>query len=114
MRYGVTWERIAAANGLDEQALLQIGQTIRIPGSGSPAAPVPEVETEDYVIQPNDTLYTIAAKRGMYWDEVAAVNGFGENTVLQIGQVIRVPVLEEATPQQLYVWSIHGALGLAR
>ena len=96
LRYGLPWERIAEANGLDEHSLLQIGQTVRIPGNGAPAAPPPpEVETEDYTVQPNDTLYTIAARRDLYWDDVAVVNGFGENTILQIGQVIQVPVVEE-------------------
>lgn len=100
LRYGLPWERIAEANGMDERSLLQIGQTLRIPGSGAPAAPpVPDVPTEDYTVQPNDTLYTIAAKRGMYWDEVAALNGFGEHSILQIGQVIQVPVVEEAAPE---------------
>lgn len=95
LRYGLPWETIAAANGLDEHSLLQIGQGLRIPGSGTPAAPKVEVPTEEYTVQPNDTLFTIAARRGMYWDEVAAVNGFGEHTILQIGQVIKVPVVEE-------------------
>ena len=100
LRYGLPWERIAEANGMDERSLLQIGQTLRIPGSGAPAAPpAPAVPTEDYTVQPNDTLYTIAAKRGMYWDEVAAVNGFGEHSILQIGQVIQVPVVEEPEPE---------------
>jgi uncharacterized protein YkwD/spore germination protein YaaH len=95
LRYGLPWERIAEANGLDERSLLQIGQTLHVPGSGPGKPPVPDVETEDYTVQPNDTLYSIAARRGMFWDEVAAVNGFGETTVLQIGQVIQVPVVEE-------------------
>ena len=97
LRYGLPWERIAEANGLNETSLLQIGQVLRVPGSGTPAGPPPPpVETEPYTVQPNDTLFTIAARRGMYWDEVAAVNdGFGEQTVLQIGQVIQVPVVEE-------------------
>lgn len=96
LRYGLPWERIAEANGLNERSLLQIGQTVRIPGNGAPAAPPPpEVETEAYTVQPNDTLYTIAARRDLYWDDVAAVNGFSENTILQIGQVIQVPVVEE-------------------
>jgi LysM repeat protein len=95
LRYGLPWERIADANGLDEFSLLQIDQILRIPGSGTPAVPEPQVETEEYTVQPNDTLFSIAARRGMYWDEVAAVNGFSEATVLQIGQVIRVPVVEE-------------------
>lgn len=96
LRYGLPWETVAAANGLNERSILQIGQSIRIPGSGAPAAPpVPDVETEEYVVQPNDTLYSIAARRGLFWDDVAVVNGFGEQTVLQIGQVIKVPVVEE-------------------
>lgn len=99
LRYGLPWERIAEANGLDETSLLQIGQVLRVPGSGTPAAPVPDVETEDYTVQPNDTLFTIAARRGMYWEDVAAVNGFGEHTVLQIGQVIKVPAVEEAVAE---------------
>jgi LysM repeat protein len=99
LRYGLPWERLADANGLNERSLLQIGQTVRIPGSGSPAEPpAPDVKTEDYTVQANDTLFSIAAHRGMYWDEVAAVNGFGEHSVLQIGQVIKVPVVEEEVP----------------
>jgi uncharacterized protein YkwD/LysM repeat protein len=101
LRYGLPWERIAEANGLNERSLLQIGQSVRIPGADTPVGPpppeVPAVETEDYVVQPNDTLYTIAARRDMYWDEVAGVNGFGAQTVLQIGQVIQVPVVEKAS-----------------
>lgn len=95
LRYGLPWESIAGVNGLDERSLLQIGQVIRIPGTEPVAPPPPDVKTEEYVVQPGDTLFRIAARRGMYWDEVAAVNGFGEHTVLQIGQVIKVPVVEE-------------------
>ena len=96
LRYGLPWERIAEANGLNERSLLQIGQALHIPGSGAPIVPpIPDVETEEYTVQPNDTLYTIALRRDLYWDEVAAVNGFTENTVLQIGQVIKVPVVEK-------------------
>jgi LysM repeat protein len=95
LRYGLPWERIANANGLTERSLLQIGQAVHIPGSGTPAAPKPKVKTEDYTVQPNDTLWTIAAQRDMYWDDVADVNGFDEQTVLQIGQVIQVPVVEK-------------------
>ena len=44
-----------------------------------PAAVVqPDVETELYQVQPGDTLFGIAAHRGLTWQEVAAVNGFDE------------------------------------
>ena len=96
LRYGLPWESIAAANGLNEQSLLQIGQSLRIPGDGGAVAPAEvNVPTENYVVQPNDTLFSIGAQRGLYWEDVAAVNGFGEFTVLQIGQVIQVPIVEQ-------------------
>jgi LysM repeat protein len=38
-----------------------------------------------------DTLFSIAARKGLTWQEVAAANGFGENELLQIGQEIKVP-----------------------
>lgn len=98
LRYAMPWERIADANGLNERSLLQIGQVIRVPGSGPITPPRPEVKTEEYTVQPNDTLFSIAARRGMYWDEVAVVNGFNEKTILQIGQVIQVPVIEVPEP----------------
>jgi LysM repeat protein len=90
---------LAAANGLNEGSLLQIGQVIRLPGANAPApaaqtapaAAAPPVETEPYTVQEGDTLFSIAARRGVTWQEVAAVNGYGEQAILQIGQEIRVP-----------------------
>ncbi len=92
LRYGLPWERIADANALTERSLLQIGQVVHIPGSGvaAPAAK-PAVETELYQVIAGDTLIGIANRRGVTWQEVAAVNGFGEDTILQIAQIIFVP-----------------------
>lgn len=107
--YGMSWEKLAAANALGEGSLLQIGQVIRLPGANSPApaaqavpaeAP-PAVETEPYTVQEGDTLFSIAARRGVTWQEVAAVNGYGEQAILQIGQEIQVPkkkVIAAETP----------------
>lgn len=101
LAYGTTWETLAAANGLGENALLQIGQMIRLPGANTPAAQAanaappaeaaPPVETEPYRVAEGDTLFSIAGRRGVTWQEVASVNGFGEQVLLQIGQEIKVP-----------------------
>lgn len=99
LRYGMPWEDLASANGLNETSLLQIGQVLRIPGSGEGAeavAPVPDVPTQPYIVQAGDTLFTIAAKRGMSWQELAALNQLGERSILQIDQEIKVPADEPA------------------
>lgn len=111
LRYGLPWERLAEANGLSETSLLQIGQVIRIPGSGPvvPAVP-PPVPTEPYQVSAGDTLVSIAAKRGLTWQEVAAVNGFNERTILQIGQEIKVPIVETVEAPQPEVLAVVAAL----
>jgi LysM repeat protein len=97
-RYGIDWTEVAAVNKLVESSLLQIGQVIRLPDEAGAtavqAAPVvaaPPLETVPYTVAEGDTLFAIAARKGVTWQEVAAVNGFGENAVLQIGQEIKVP-----------------------
>lgn len=98
LRYGMPWEDVAAANGLNETSLLQIGQVLRIPGSGEAAAaavaPVPDVPTQPYIVQSGETLFSIANKRGLTWQELAALNQMGEHSVLQINQEIKVPADE--------------------
>jgi uncharacterized protein YkwD/murein DD-endopeptidase MepM/ murein hydrolase activator NlpD len=99
LRHGMQWETIAGANGLGEASVLQIGNVIRLPGAnessmgiGGPAAEsAPTAPTVDYTVAEGDTLFSIAARRGLTWQQVASANGFGERTVLQIGQVIQVP-----------------------
>src|SRR5690606_8046689 len=102
LRYGLPWETIATANGLNETSLLQIGQVLHIPSSEEVAmatAPVPDVPTEPYTVQPGDTLFSIAGHRGMSWQELAALNQLGEHSLLQIGQEIKVPAPEEAADE---------------
>ncbi|HMN29321.1 MAG TPA: LysM domain-containing protein, partial [Caldilineaceae bacterium] len=45
----------------------------------------------DYTIQAGDTLGTIAARYGLTWQQIATANGLGAYSILEIGQVIRLP-----------------------
>ena len=45
----------------------------------------------DYVIQPGDTLIGIGVRYGVDWLLIATVNGLTADSILQIGQVIRLP-----------------------
>ncbi|MBK8048059.1 MAG: LysM peptidoglycan-binding domain-containing protein [Anaerolineales bacterium] len=59
----------------------------------STAAVVAEVAAggESYTIQAGDTLGTIGARYGLEWSVLAAANGLDAYSILEIGQVIRVP-----------------------
>ncbi len=115
LRYGVEWPVIATANGLSEFSLLQIGQTIRLPGVNDIEAVAQTVAAsaaqEDvtvrpgeefvrrYTVQPGDTLVGIAAIYGLTWEEVAAENGLREFSVISVGKEIRIPgTVKRATP----------------
>lgn len=113
VRYGLDWKRVAAINGLSENSLLQIGQVIRLPGAGDPAPGIggpaavdipADLATRDYVVRSGDTLVTIAARHDADWQTLAAINGLSEQSVLQIGQALKVPanggsLAASATPQ---------------
>ncbi len=65
-----------------------------VPAPSPPAvpAPAPEPVGKPYVVQPGDTLLSIALRYGLTWQSVATSNGFSENSLLQIGQTIRLPI----------------------
>ena len=47
-----------------------------------------------YQIQPGDTLLSIGLRYGVEWPIIAGANGLNEMSLLQIGQVIRIPGVE--------------------
>ena len=112
-RYGLFWQDLAAANGLGEYSVLNLGQVIRLPGVGNGASAsasgarngsAPQVAVSvaghtQYTVQPGDTLLGIALGYGLTWQEVAAANGLTGSDLLQLGQVLRIPAYDsvEAT-----------------
>jgi murein DD-endopeptidase MepM/ murein hydrolase activator NlpD len=89
---------IAAANRLDPNATLRIGQTITIPGRyGMPGpafagATVPDVggpAPASVVVAPGDSLWQIARRHDTTVNALMALNGL-RNDRLQVGQSLRV------------------------
>jgi LysM repeat protein len=102
IRNGVTWQALAAANGLDENAILQIGQQLVIPGrttaattttapvqptaASAPTTGTPQVHT----VASGETIISIAARYGVNWQQLLALNGLTADSVLQVGQQLRL------------------------
>ena len=82
-RYGTTVDAIIQANGLTTNGL-QIGQVLRIPTTSQS----PYVE---YTVRAGDTLWELSRRYGTTVEAIMQANGL-TSTLLQIGQVLRIPV----------------------
>ena len=115
-RYGSSIQAIREANGLDSTYLIFVGQELIIPVTTLPTAtPVPTVTsvavatstpisgapgtpggTFTYIVQPGDSLYSIARRFNTTLSTIAQLNGIVAIHVLQIGQQLQIP--GSATP----------------
>jgi len=106
IRYGLDWQDIAIANDMQENDLLQIGQVLRLPSIGGVGGPVEASNgavagKQRYTVTSGDTLVSIGLRYNITWQELAAVNGLSEFSLLQIGQQLSLPASldnEEESP----------------
>lgn len=81
-RYGTTVNAIKQANNLTGD-MLQIGQVLRIPVSQNPYV--------EYTVRSGDTLWELARRYDTSVQAIMQANGL-TSSLLQIGQVLRIPV----------------------
>lgn len=87
-RYGTTVEAIQSANGIVNPWYIRVGQKLIIPQGSTPP---PATGGTTYVVQPDDTLYSIAARFGKnVWDIVVASN-LADPSLIYVGQVLTIP-----------------------
>lgn len=90
-KYGTTYQKIAAYNGIANPNLIHPGQKIKIPAAGG-ATTTPQVKT--YTVKKGDSLWSIAAAtlgNGARWPEIQKANSLS-GTVIHPGQVLKIPV----------------------
>lgn len=92
-KFGVSVSELKEANNLSSN-LLSIGQNLIIPGK------VPEKESDDYVVQKGDTLYSIARKFNTTVDNLKSLNNITTDS-LAIGQILKIPG-EESIKENTY------------
>ncbi|MBI5931607.1 MAG: LysM peptidoglycan-binding domain-containing protein [Chloroflexi bacterium] len=106
LRYGLTVDQLAAANGITDPTRIYVGQVLVIPAPGSgPAAPVntaPTITTSDpvavasnpapadsaliHIVQPGQTLASIAQQYGVAWQDLATWNNLTDPNTIFAGQ----------------------------
>lgn len=108
LRYGLTYQELAAANGITNPNLIAVGTVLTIPGCGG-AQPAPTsapgagavgpqpgdtVDTNGdilHTVQAGENLFRIALRYGLTYQELAAYNGITNPSEISVGQVIRIP-----------------------
>ena len=91
LRFGMEWQTLAAANGLSERSLLQIGAVLTIPGGTQTTAAEPVNAARTHTVQAGETVWVIAARYGVDWRAILQKNALGEQSLLRIGQVLALP-----------------------
>lgn len=86
-RFGVSYQQIAAINGISNPNLIYAGQVLRIPGGNVPS-PAPGVLY--YTVHAGDTLSGIASKYGTTYQHLAQINGIADPNKIYPGQVLRI------------------------
>lgn len=82
-KYGTTYQKLAAYNGIANPNVINVGQIIKIPGSG----------TRTYTVKTGDSLWGIAAAQlgdGARYNEIKTLNGLTSNTI-HPGQTLKLP-----------------------
>lgn len=83
VRYGTTYQQLAALNNISNPDLIHPGQTIRIPEK-SGSAP------RYYTIQSGDTLSEIAVRFGTSVNALMSLNGIANPNLIYAGTTIRI------------------------
>ncbi|MBE7468465.1 MAG: LysM peptidoglycan-binding domain-containing protein [Anaerolineales bacterium] len=113
-RYGTSVEAIVAANGLTSD-IVQIGQTLNIPGddtytapsvdSGYAPGPVPYAPggpAGAYIVTSRDTLFSIAMRYGTSVEAIASANNIAYPYIIYEGQPLIIPGYDGAMPAPGY------------
>lgn len=82
-KYGTTYQKLASYNGIANPNKINVGQKIKIPGSG----------TKTYTVKRGDSLWAIAAAQlgdGSRYNEIKVMNGLTSNTI-HAGQTLKLP-----------------------
>lgn len=89
LRYGTTVDAIAQANRIVNPWFIYVGQELTIP-SGSGNLP-PDSPGRTHVVQPGDTLYSIAVRYNTTVQALVIANNLSSPNFIHVGQVLNVP-----------------------
>jgi LysM repeat protein len=119
LRYGLTVDALAAANGITDPTHIYVGQVLKIPDGTAPQQPAPDNPAPQanppannappansapanaappatnglvyYTVQVGDTLASIAQRFGVNWTDIARANNITDPNHIVRGQQLIIP-----------------------
>ena len=89
LNHGLTFQALAAHNGITNPNLIFPGQELKIPASGG-TAPTPSGDGS-YTVQVGDNLFRIALAYNMTFTDLAGANGLSYPYTIYPGQQLSIP-----------------------
>jgi len=101
-RNGIGVGELRKANALSDDALIRVGQTLKIPGAapeagkkrGKVSAADPkkaQPKEKSYRVEAGDTLSGIAYRNGIGVGELRKANALSDNALIRVGQILKIP-----------------------
>jgi murein DD-endopeptidase MepM/ murein hydrolase activator NlpD len=94
LNYGVTVDELAVLNSLVDPSSIQVGQRLLVPAHEVPIASLPQT----HVIQPGETLRSIAQLYNLTVEDLAAWNAIANLDTVYVGQVLNLSPAAMETP----------------
>jgi len=90
LKYGLTYQAVAAHNGIANPNFIVVGQEIKIPAAGVGDTP-PAGDGDTHVVQLGENLFRIALKYNMAYTRLAAANNLNYPYTIYPGQKLVIP-----------------------
>jgi len=90
-------EELVRINNLANPNFIYVGQILKVPGTAQ-AAPTPPAVSE-YIVQPGDTIWSIAARFNTTVEAIAIANRLINPNFIYVGQKLIIPAPGQAPAQ---------------
>jgi LysM repeat protein len=94
LNYGLSYETLAAYNGITNPNTIYVGQVLEIPPEGSTSPPPsqpPSSGAQYHIVQPGENLFRIALQYNMLYTALAEANGLSYPYTVYDGQRLIIP-----------------------
>ena len=96
-KYGVSLDSLLAANGATNNPALFVGDIVKIPSSdsgnsGGSSSSSPSVTYKTHTVTSGDTLWNLAIKYGIPYQELLTTNSLTESSYIYDGMKLTIPV----------------------